>query len=328
MPQCLIGLGSNKGDRRHQLNYALELLSNRNDTRFMRSSSWHVSQPVGGPIGQGEFLNGAVLLESKLAPSTLLEWLQEIEEKCGRVRGRRWDARHMDLDLLLYGDRVISQPGLEVPHPWLAIRSFVLDPAVEIAPETVHPLLGRTISQLHQHLARSKPILAITGVPHSGKTRLAHEIAKKWQATVVTDARASFQGTSSGDALSDEIDLLERRTHRLSDSIRNRPGFLISDFWIGQSLVHAPFTFGLDRINEFEKAWDKIPASCRSPKLTLILRQGQEGLSTTAATMQQRFVIQARRWAGPYLELDSADFNHTLRDSLAAVHAMRFVDRS
>jgi len=144
----LISLGSNLGDRKAILDGAIAALKEIPGIVVRASSSYHETEPVGGPPGQGAFLNAAVVLETLLAPRLLLGKLQRIEDQFGRVRTVRWGERTLDLDLILYGDQVIDEEDLVVPHPRFTARRFVLEPLVEIAPEAVDPISGRTISQL------------------------------------------------------------------------------------------------------------------------------------------------------------------------------------
>jgi len=143
-----IGLGSNLGDRRGALERAIAALSAAPGVIVQRVSSFHETEPVGGPPGQGMFLNAAAVLETTLDPLRLLHVLQEIEAQSGRRRTVRWGERTLDLDLLLYADQIVEQPELTIPHPRLSVRRFVLEPLVEVAPEAVDPVTKRTIAEL------------------------------------------------------------------------------------------------------------------------------------------------------------------------------------
>ncbi len=127
-----IGLGSNLGDREATIRSALRELEADNDIRVVRCSSLHETEPVGGPPGQGRYLNAVAELETALPPRALLERLLAIERRHGRQRSAANGPRTLDLDLLLYGDRVIDEPDLVVPHPRMWERPFVMEPLAEI----------------------------------------------------------------------------------------------------------------------------------------------------------------------------------------------------
>jgi 2-amino-4-hydroxy-6-hydroxymethyldihydropteridine diphosphokinase len=152
---ALIGLGSNLGDREAALEGALADLAAARGLRVAKVSSFHETLPVGGPSGQGAFLNAAAALEVTLDPFELLRLLMSVEARHGRVRTVRWAARTLDLDLLLMGDLVIDTPELTVPHPRLAERRFVLAPLCEIAPDARHPTTKRTVAQMLRELDQS-----------------------------------------------------------------------------------------------------------------------------------------------------------------------------
>jgi 2-amino-4-hydroxy-6-hydroxymethyldihydropteridine diphosphokinase len=133
MPLAYIGLGSNLGERELTIRRALELIEAHGDIEVGAVSSLHETDPVGYE-DQPRFLNGAAALRTELAPRALLERLQEVEVELGRDRsgGPRFGPRTIDLDLLLYGNDRIDEPGLEIPHPRLAERRFVLEPLAEL----------------------------------------------------------------------------------------------------------------------------------------------------------------------------------------------------
>jgi pantoate--beta-alanine ligase len=139
MVTCLIGLGSNLGDRVGNLLAALQSLRDDPDISLQAVSSFVESAPVGGPEGQPSYFNGAATLRTSLSAELLLARLLAIESSLGRVRGERFGPRTIDLDLLLYGDQILELTALQVPHPRLAERWFVLEPAAEITPEMLVP---------------------------------------------------------------------------------------------------------------------------------------------------------------------------------------------
>lgn len=147
MPLAAIALGSNLGDRESTLSHAAESLERLG--RVVAVSPWLQTAPV-GYADQPDFLNGAALLETQLPPDELLQSLLQIERNHGRDRshGIEKGPRTLDLDLLLYGDIVITTPELTLPHPAMHTRQFVLQPLAAIAPEMAHPVLHRTIAEL------------------------------------------------------------------------------------------------------------------------------------------------------------------------------------
>lgn len=142
MARVCIGLGANLGDREATIHTALELLQAGGDVEIEAVSSLTETDPVGYE-DQPKFLNGAAVLHTELAPRELLERLQQVEKRLGRDRvGPRYGPRTIDLDLLLYGSEEIDEPGLQIPHPRLAERRFVLEPLAELDPTLEVPGRG------------------------------------------------------------------------------------------------------------------------------------------------------------------------------------------
>jgi 2-amino-4-hydroxy-6-hydroxymethyldihydropteridine diphosphokinase len=145
---CLIGVGSNLGDREAAIRRAIDELAADPQIKLAAMSDLHETAPVGGPPGQGAFLNGVARIATSLGARELLNMLLAIEAKLGRTREIHWGPRTIDLDLLLYGHQIIDEPDLRVPHPLMHDRRFVLVPAAEIAAEMIHPVLQCTIRDL------------------------------------------------------------------------------------------------------------------------------------------------------------------------------------
>ena len=142
MPLVYVGLGSNLGDREATVRRALDLLKSDGEIEIVAVSSLRETDPV-GYTDQPRFLNGAAALRTDLPPRALLERLQDVERELGRDRtGPRYGPRTIDLDLLLYGSEVVDEPGLEIPHPRLAERAFVLEPLAELDESLVVPRQG------------------------------------------------------------------------------------------------------------------------------------------------------------------------------------------
>jgi 2-amino-4-hydroxy-6-hydroxymethyldihydropteridine diphosphokinase len=132
--RAFLGLGSNLGDRRALLGAAVRALPD-----VVAVSQLYETEPVGGPPGQGPFLNLVVELDTRLGPRQLLELAGRLETAAGRRRGVRWGPRTLDVDVLLVGDEVVEEQDLVVPHPRMWERRFVVEPLAELAPELVAP---------------------------------------------------------------------------------------------------------------------------------------------------------------------------------------------
>ena len=138
-----VGLGSNLDDPLGQVSTAAAGLGQLEETRLVRQSPWYRNPPM-GPADQPDYVNGVVGLLTQLTARRLLEALESLEEAQGRRRkGERWGPRSIDLDLLLYGERQIDEPGLKIPHPGITRRPFVIGPLADISQDVLIPGLGR-----------------------------------------------------------------------------------------------------------------------------------------------------------------------------------------
>lgn len=143
---CAIALGSNLGNSLKILNNTVNKIENIKGIELIARSTWHKTKPIGPP--QPDYLNGCITIKTNLLPEDLLRCLLEIEQEFGRERGERWGARTLDLDIILYGNSIIHSATLEIPHPRMRERLFVLMPLTEIASNWVDPVTKLTISQL------------------------------------------------------------------------------------------------------------------------------------------------------------------------------------
>jgi 2-amino-4-hydroxy-6-hydroxymethyldihydropteridine diphosphokinase len=145
-----IALGSNLGDKEKNLKEALLRLAKKG-IKICKVSDFIATRPY-GVTDQPDFLNAVAEVETDISPAELLQVLLQTEREMGRLRLRRWGERNIDLDLLLYDGQTIDLPELKVPHPDMQNREFVLKPLAQIAPDAVHPKLGKTIGQMWKEL--------------------------------------------------------------------------------------------------------------------------------------------------------------------------------
>jgi 2-amino-4-hydroxy-6-hydroxymethyldihydropteridine diphosphokinase len=151
-----IGIGSNIGDKTANCRTAVESLAEAG--RIIGVSSFYYTEPV-GYREQDDFINAVAILETNRSPVELLSICHAIEDRLGRRRTVRWGPRTVDLDILLYGNLVVSRPDLAIPHPLMAVRRFVLAPFVELAPLVMHPVLNKTMIQLLGELQNSHTVI-------------------------------------------------------------------------------------------------------------------------------------------------------------------------
>ncbi|MFA5004815.1 MAG: 2-amino-4-hydroxy-6-hydroxymethyldihydropteridine diphosphokinase [Candidatus Omnitrophota bacterium] len=132
MPTCYLGVGSNVGNRRKFIKLAIQMINALPQTRVIKVSKAIQTLPVGGPAGQNKFLNAALKISTKSSPLKLLKQLKNIENKLGRTKTVRFGPRCIDLDILLYADKVVKDNALKIPHPRMFSRDFVIQPLLEV----------------------------------------------------------------------------------------------------------------------------------------------------------------------------------------------------
>lgn len=328
MARSLIALGSNLGDRRRLLDAAVQRLTAIAGVHSVHTSAWHETQPVGGPPNQSPFLNGAAVLETTLSPEALLASLEQIEQELGRTRAQRWAPRTIDLDLLLYDQLIVRTPTLILPHPRMAMRRFVLDPAAEIAPSMVHPTIGWTVAQLLDHLRTAVPYVAISsiGLPQAFRNlsdHLAAAVTKKFGWRFLAGQTTEIPPLDSPSlTLSWAIEFLRQQTQLLARSIWPKaPPGAISPFWIEDLLALGDVLWP----GALDSAWQELSPTVVKPKLLVI--HADSVTSETNQSLSERMTVAvrtraARRDIGPVLWLDFADFNTVEVELFAAIEAM------
>ena len=296
MALSLVGLGSNLGDRQACLRLAVTRLASLPSTSQVAESRCIPSVSIGGPAGQPEFLNAAALLETALAPSELLAALHTIEDDLGRKRAERWGPRSIDLDLLLYDDEILEAPDLTVPHPRMAFRRFVLAPAVEIAPDMVHPEIGWTVRQLWEHLNSAPNYVALDG----GTPEFRYELSDR----VALDAPA-------------------KAFHLSPEHGRRPPGKLRDRLPAVGSLAPAEAA-----ISDF---WlDSVEASLENPRLAKVKSEWEVDLRWLRShALAPKLLVRLEKslpqipFRGPVLKLETRGLAEAAAEIVAAIHAMR-----
>jgi 2-amino-4-hydroxy-6-hydroxymethyldihydropteridine diphosphokinase len=151
MTKVYAGLGSNLGNKRENIIKAIDRLDACEGICVKEKSAFFNTTPVGGPL-QPDYVNCAIGMETEIEPQVLLEEFKKIEIGLGRKPGVRWGPRVVDLDILLYGNRIVDEHNLKIPHERMHERAFVLEPLCEISPDIKHPVSGISISELLEKL--------------------------------------------------------------------------------------------------------------------------------------------------------------------------------
>lgn len=348
MGSCLLALGSNLGNREELLQTAVRRLNSHQELEIISCSPWHQTQPIGGPANQPLFLNGALLVKTRLTPFQLLEWTQQIEVELGKVSTQRWAARRLDIDLLLYDELIIDTPKLVLPHPRMGYRRFVLEPAAEVSPEMIHPVTGRTIARLLKNLLRRPIYVALAGPVGTHKSALAQKLKNRFSCQVAADSqqrRSSCDwlvGDTAPDhdlALQNELSLLQTRISILDRSRReNSSAIVVSDFWLNQSLAYAALCLSKSDFLKFQATWHETAVQTLPSTLVLFLdlqpsdsrRRIQQKVADPEFKVSDKWLTDLRQAlvaqtrlpeAGPVLHLD-VESSTTNSEINAAIQAL------
>ena len=340
MSQALIGLGSNQGDRRQILDTAIQQVSRLEGVALNRKSTWHATKAIGGPIDQPDYLNGVALLETSLSAEALLAHLQRIERDLGRTRDDRWGPRTIDLDLLLVDDLVVESSQLKLPHPRMAFRRFVLEPAAEVAGSMRHPIIGWSIAELLDHLQTARPYVAISNDPFAPAHDLARAIAGKTGSKFIAPTNADLPArlaNSPSLAPATAIEFLADFAGKISSQQFANQNFpvgsmgAISPVWIEDVLAIGDVLWP----GVLDEAWRRVGAAVVPPKLLVVLpsraltsAHENPPITQLKNSIEQARLKRARRpGIAPVLRLDPADFaafDHMTAEQeiIAAIQAM------
>ncbi len=236
MAHCLISLGANLGHPSETLLAAYRQLCEQFGSDRLRMSRLYRSPPVGGPQGQSEFVNAVVAIDTDLEPFSVWRKTCMIEQTLGRQRQQRWEARRIDIDILLHGAWRIWTPHFKLPHPRMSWRRFVLQPACEVAADWIEPVSGWSLARLAGHLqSRKRPRVLVVGEPAAGFDTVLDSLQQQpWlrgPAGAVADTVPAASGTLEGTGPAADVDwlrltdgsLASRNLGQLEQRLRDYP---------------------------------------------------------------------------------------------------------
>ena len=160
MTLVYLSLGSNKGDKVNFIHQATSLIANSDNIKLVRASTLYESEPW-GEKNQPWFVNVGLEVKTTLSPQEFLTKMQNIEAKLGRIREdntKKWSEREIDIDIIFWGNEIINNPNLKIPHPYAHKRAFVLVPFLELIPDFVHPVIKKSLIDIHSELEEPEDV--------------------------------------------------------------------------------------------------------------------------------------------------------------------------
>ena len=318
-----IGLGSNLGNRERAIQEALDALGRWGQIEVVRCSTIKETMPLGSP--QPPYLNGVAEVRTTLDATTLLESLQNTENLLGRTRHSVWGPRTIDLDLLLFGDAVVRQANLIVPHTQLHLRSFVLDGLCELNRELVHPLFGVSMGELAGRLGGhdfalnpvASQLVSIAGLIGVGKTTLMKRLAGVLDAQMVAEPYDSnpflpkvYAGESAF-ALDSQLYFLVHRAEQLHAENLASQGVSLTDYVFEKELIYARRWLEPDQLDLYERIYAPFALQTAKPVLVIYL---QDEPARCLERIHQRNRPYEQQITREFLEELHADYERLFAD--------------
>jgi 2-amino-4-hydroxy-6-hydroxymethyldihydropteridine diphosphokinase len=343
-----IGLGSNLGEREKLVKNALRMLTRIAGAEVTRTSKLIETLPL-GRMEQPPYLNAVAEIKTRLSPLELFGRLVEIEDLLGRERRQKWDSRTIDLDLLLYNDEVVRTERLTIPHPQMHLRSFVLTPLAEIAPQLAHPVLNETIGALNARLNGASYILkpekpqliSVAGNIGVGKTTLAKNLAEVLSCRLLLEAYdtnpylAEVYAGRAELALDSQLYFLTSRAEQLDPS-RLEPGrAVVADYIFEKELIYAQELPEQSQKDLYARLYGPVSAAVAAPVIAVYMydtperclqriqrrnRPYEQGIDLTfLQRLDERYEGLFRRFRNcPLFRMDASVFDCT--DEAAVTH--------
>lgn len=279
-----IGLGSNLGDRADHLQKALALLTEHSQISAVRASSFYETRPLGS-VQQGVFVNAAAEVTTSLSARQVFSLLQSIEQQMGRKHLEHWGPRIIDLDLLLYGDQIIDEPDLKIPHPQMHLRSFVLKGLCELKAEAMHPILEETAAELYSRLSgqdfffdpQRPQLVSIAGNIGVGKTTLAQNLADRLGGQFIAENYtgnpylAEVYDGKRNLALDSELFFLSSGASQLEKRKLESGRIYISDYVFDKAMIYASSWLSAEQMEEYQRYYASVADGVADPVLVIYL---------------------------------------------------------
>ncbi len=289
MAKAYIGLGSNLGDRKGYINSALKLLADNEHIEFIRVSDIIETAPL-ARMDQPKYLNAVAEVKTSLSPQDLHKKLIEIETALGREKKDKWSSRNIDLDLLLFGQQVVNEPALTIPHRQMHLRSFVLNGLCQLNRSLIHPVIKESVGVLVERLngldfffnPDVPQLVSVAGIIGVGKTTLAEKLFDLLNCKCILEAydkNPYLPRVYAGDkelALDCQLYFLTSRIAQLSPKELTPGQLAINDYVFEKELIYARRLFSAEQLTLYEKTYQPFSSEVTQPVLVIYLTDSVE----------------------------------------------------
>ncbi len=284
-----IGLGSNLGNRKSSITKALKLLARNGGIEVTRVSDITETAPLGG-ANQPDYLNAVAELKTSLSAKALHRKLLDVETSLGRIRNKKWAPRTIDLDLLLFGQQIIKNVDLIIPHPQMHLRSFVLKGLRQINGGLLHPVIKEPVSELADRLGGADFVLnpdvpqliSIAGVIGVGKTTLAKELSKRLRCKLLLepyDRNPFLPQVYTGKkelALNSQLYFLTARTRQLNTDALLPGRIVVSDYVFEKELIYAKLLLNPQQLALYKEIYPPFAEKITRPVLVIYMQDSSQ----------------------------------------------------
>ena len=284
-----IGLGSNLGDRKKNIDNALKMLTQTEGIELVRTSETIETKPLAGS-DQTSYINTVAELKTSMSAQDFHKKMLAVETALGRTRNIKWSSRTIDLDLLLFGDEIINETNLIVPHPQMHLRTFVLKGLCQLNPALVHPVMKVDVSTLFDRLNNTNfipdsnvpQLVSIAGLIGSGKTTLANKLAQVLDCPLILepyDQNPYLPQVYAGKkelALDSQLFFLTHRFDQINTGVLKAAKLYISDYIFDKELIYAKILLNSDQMVLYRHIHDLYSPKISSPVLVIYLTDSSQ----------------------------------------------------